>query len=244
MMAALGLGPLPADSHTEARMRMVVTGAFGALGTTLVEVALEAGHAVAALDRAPSTAADLGAAVRLGGVDFGDEAATGAAFDLAAARLGGLDALVHVAGAFRFETVEGGSVATWDAMYHANLRSAVVASRGALPHLRQRGSGARIVLVGAVAADRGRAGMGAYAASKAGLARLAEALADELRDAGITVNAVLPGTLDTPANRKAMPGADTSRWVALRQLAQVILYLLSPAADAVTGASVRVTARG
>jgi NAD(P)-dependent dehydrogenase (short-subunit alcohol dehydrogenase family) len=85
--------------------------------------------------------------------------------------------------------------------------------------------------------------MGAYTASKAGVARLTEALADELKDAGITVNAVLPSVLDTPANRAAMPDVDPARWVAPPQLADVILFLLSDRAQAVTGALLPVVGR-
>ena len=150
---------------------------------------------------------------------------------------------MHTAGAFAFETLEGGALDTWDRLYAANLRSAVVAARAALPHLRHRGHGARLVFIGAAAAARAGRGMGAYAASKAGVARLAESLADELKDAGITVNAVLPSVLDTPANRAAMPEADPRRWVTTRQLADVVLFLLSPQAQAVTGASIPVVGR-
>jgi NAD(P)-dependent dehydrogenase (short-subunit alcohol dehydrogenase family) len=226
--------------------RVVVTGAFGALGAAVVAAARQAGWQVAALDRAAAPAADAGAAdertLRIGGVDLGDEAAAKAAFDRAAAHFGGLDALVHLAGAFRWETVEAGSLESWDALYATNLRSAVSAARAALPHLRRAGSG-RIVFVGAAAAARATSGMGAYAASKAGVARLTEALAEELKDAGITVNAVLPSILDTPANRASMPDADATRWVAPPQLADVILFLLSERAQAVTGALLPVVGR-
>jgi NAD(P)-dependent dehydrogenase (short-subunit alcohol dehydrogenase family) len=238
------------------RQRVVVTGAFGALGAAVVAAARQAGWRVAALDRADDRGPLAGGAgtgeagpasdpgvLRIGGVDLGDEQAARAAFDRAAAHFGGLDALVHLAGGFRWETVEGGSLDSWDALYATNLRSAVSAARTALPHLRRGGAGGRIVFVGAAAAARATAGMGAYTASKAGVARLTEALADELKDAGITVNAVLPSVLDTPANRVAMPDADPARWVAPPQLADVILFLLSDRAQAVTGALLPVVGR-
>ena len=230
--------------------RVVITGAFGALGAAVVAAARQAGWRVAALDRAaePSAVdadADHDATVRIlriGGVDLGDEGAAKAAFDRAAAHFGGLDALVHLAGGFRWETVEAGSLESWDALYATNLRSAVSAARAALPHLRRAGGG-RIVFVGAAAAARATSGMGAYAASKAGVARLTEALAEETKEAGITVNAVLPSILDTPANRASMPGADATRWVGPPQLADVILFLLSERAQAVTGALLPVVGR-
>jgi NAD(P)-dependent dehydrogenase (short-subunit alcohol dehydrogenase family) len=220
--------------------RIVVTGAFGALGSAVVEAARAAGARVAAIDRSAEAPPALAAASTHGGVDLGDAAAATAVFERIGTAFGGIDALVNVAGTFRWETVEGGSLDTWDLLYAVNLRTAVAASRAALPLF---GGGGRIVNIGAAAAARAGAGMGAYAASKAGVARLTEALADELKDRAITVNAVLPSIIDTPQNRAEMPDADFARWVAPADLAAVIVFLLSDAARAVTGASIPVTGR-
>jgi len=120
--------------------------------------------------------------------------------------------------------------------------TAVLASQAALPHLLAQPRG-RIVNVGALASGQAGTGMGAYAAAKAGVSRLTEALAEELEDRRITVNAVLPSIIDTPANRAGMPDADVSRWVQPDQLAGVIAFLLSDAAAAVTGALIPVRGR-
>jgi NAD(P)-dependent dehydrogenase (short-subunit alcohol dehydrogenase family) len=110
--------------------------------------------------------------------------------------------------------------------------------------LLERGRG-RIINIGAgAAAARAGAGMGAYTASKAGVQKLTESLADELRDRGITVNAVLPGTIDTPRNRSDMPDADFSRWVTPDAIAEVVVFLASDSAQAVTGAAIPVFGRG
>jgi NAD(P)-dependent dehydrogenase (short-subunit alcohol dehydrogenase family) len=222
--------------------RIAVTGAFGTLGAAVVQAALDAGAKVAALDlAAASPHADRRAHV-FGGVDIADTVAARTALDAAAQALGGLDALVNIAGTFRWETVADGSLDTWDLLYKINLRSAVAASKAALPHLRNNGAG-RIVNIGAGAAAKAGAGMGAYTASKAGIARLTEALAEELKDERITVNAVLPSIIDTPPNRADMPKADFDRWVKPEQLADVILFLLSDRAAAVTGALLPVVGR-
>ncbi|MCY1454645.1 3-oxoacyl-[acyl-carrier-protein] reductase FabG [compost metagenome] len=115
-------------------------------------------------------------------------------------------------------------------------------SKAALPLLTQ-GTHGRIVNIGAGAALKAGMGMGAYAASKAGVARLTESLAEELKDTGVTVNAVLPSIIDTLQNRADMPDADFSRWVSPAELAAVILFLLSSEASAVTGALIPVSGR-
>ena len=158
------------------------------------------------------------------------------------AHFGGLDGLVNTAGGFRYETIETGSVESWDRLYAINVRTALLASQAALPHLVARGGG-RIVFVGANAAGHAGLGMGAYAAAKSGVARLTEALAEEFKDRGITVNAVLPSILDTPANRADMPKADPARWVTPAALAQVIVFLLSDASAPITGALIPVKGR-
>ena len=112
----------------------------------------------------------------------------------------------------------------------------------ALPHLLANPAG-RIVNIGAGAAFKAGAGMGAYAAAKAGVARLTEALAAELLDRGVTVNAILPSIIDTPPNRADMPDADFTRWVRPEQIAATIGFLLSADAQAITGASIPVTGR-
>jgi NAD(P)-dependent dehydrogenase (short-subunit alcohol dehydrogenase family) len=222
-------------------LKVVITGGLGALGRSVAAVLSARGMQVALLDRAP--AADVGgAAAVFGGVDLGDVASAGAAFLQAAQALGGIDALVNVAGGFQWETLEGGSIETWDRLYSMNLRTAVIACKEVLPYLLQAPSG-RIVNIGALASVKAGAGMGAYAASKAGVARLTESLAEELKDKHINVNAVLPSIIDTPANRADMPDADVTRWVSTQSLGAVIAFLLSDDASAITGACLPVAGR-
>lgn len=223
---------------------VVVTGGFGFLGRALATVLAEQGARVALLDRA-GLPADLRASeclLPLGGVDVADAAAADAAFGQVAQSWGHIDALVNVAGGFTWETVAEGSLATWDRLYAMNLRSAVAAVQAALPHLGGDGRG-RIVNVGALAALKSTAGMGAYAASKAGVMRLTEALAEELKERGITVNAVLPSVIDTPANRAEMPTAAFDRWVSPAALGRVIAFLLTDDAAPITGACLPVSGR-
>ena len=220
--------------------RIAITGAFGSLGAAVVQAALKAGAEVAGIDRAdaPSAGTDLGDAKRFGGVDLADTAQAKAAIDAAAKALGGLDALVNIAGTFRWETLADGSAETFDLLYRINLRTAVAASKAALAHLPD---GGRIVNIGAASALKAGAGVGAYTASKSGVMRFTESLAEELKEHGITVNAVLPSIIDTPPNRKDMPKADFGKWVKPTQLADVIVFLLSDQASAITGALIPVT---
>jgi NAD(P)-dependent dehydrogenase (short-subunit alcohol dehydrogenase family) len=226
---------------------VAITGAFGALGMAVAQAAREAGATVAAIDRLDQARAPVFAAgIRAwGGVDLGSPAAAEAVFKSISDTFGGLDALVNVAGAFRWETVAEGSIDTWDLLYNVNLRTTLTATKGALPYLLERSGdrGGRIVNIGAAAAANAQLGMGAYAASKSGVSRLTEALAAELKDRGITVNAILPSILDTPANRTEMPNADFARWVTPRQAADVIVFLLSSESSAITGASIPVVGR-
>jgi len=220
----------------------VVTGGFGALGRALAAVLGAQGARVALLDRAQPPAGSSGTdrSLLLGGVDLGAEGAAQAALAQVVQRWQRVDGLINVAGGFAWETLAEGSLATWDRLYAMNLRSAVAASQALLPHL---GAGGRIVNIGALAAQKATGGMGAYAASKAGVMRLTEALAEELKDRHITVNAVLPSIIDTPANRAAMPQADFDRWVTPQALSRVVAFLLSDDAAAITGACLPVSGR-
>ncbi|CPL75093.1 short-chain dehydrogenase [Bordetella pertussis] len=147
-----------------------------------------------------------------------------------------------MAGGFHHETLAEGKVKAWDHMYALNLRTAVVACQAALPLMLARGAG-HVVCIGSDAIGRAHAGLGAYAASKAGVAELVRTLAAETRDQGIAANAVLPGTLDTPGNRRAMPDADFSRWVSLDAAAALILFLASPLAAQINGACIPIVNR-
>ena len=226
---------------------IIVTGGFGVLGQAVAEAFAAAGDKVARIDFAPSAAVALDGALDIGGVDLTDAAATQAALDKIAAAHGGIDVLVNVAGGFTWETLEGGSLASWARMQAMNLTTAATITQLALPALKASGQasgGGRIVNIGAGAAIKAGMGMGAYAASKSGVHRLTEALAEELAGSGVTVNAVLPSIIDTPTNRKDMPDADFSQWVQPAAIADVIVFLASPAARAVTGALIPVTRGG
>jgi NAD(P)-dependent dehydrogenase (short-subunit alcohol dehydrogenase family) len=226
---------------------VIVTGAFGVLGAAVARRFAGDGARLGLIDRVATP--DWASSEFVGphrlrpNVELTDAPATAAAIDSLAADLGGLDVLVNVAGGFQWQLHGKGAESVWDAMFATNLRTAVIACSAALPYLGTRGEG-RIINVGAGAAARAAAGMGAYAASKAGVERLTEALAEELKDRNIRVNSVLPGTLDTPRNRADMPDADFSRWVSPAAVADVIAFLASSGARAVTGAAIRVTGRG
>lgn len=225
---------------------VIVTGAFGALGQVVALALADRGWRVALVDAAPAAPPALAAAFDAqalrAGVDLTDAAATEAAVAAIAAAFGRVDAVVNIAGGFRWETVESGDPATWDHMFMLNVKTALHMCRAALPWLAAAGAG-RVVNIGAAAAARAGAGMGAYAAAKSGVLRLTEALADEGKARGIRANAILPGIIDTPANRRDMPDADHSRWVSPQAIADVVSFLLSDAARAVTGAGIPVTGR-
>ena len=220
---------------------IVVTGASGALGKVVAEVALARGARVAGVDYGTSQIAATPDRIEFGGVDLSDAAQAKKAIDAVASHFGRLDALVNIAGGFAYETVAEGDPKTWQRMYALNVLTALNTSRSAVPHLAASAS-ARIVNVGAMGALQAGSGMGAYAASKAGVHRLTEALAAEWKGK-ITVNAVLPSTIDTAANRASMPKADFGKWVTPQELADVILFLVSDAASAVTGALLPVSGR-
>jgi NAD(P)-dependent dehydrogenase (short-subunit alcohol dehydrogenase family) len=220
---------------------VVVTGASGALGKVVVASAQAKGAKVAAIDHAASAAKPTAERLELGDVDLTDATEARKAIDAAVAHFGKLDALVNIAGGFAFETTVEGDPKTWQRLYALNVLTALNACRSAIPHLAASGAG-RIVNIGAMGAIQAGAGMGAYASSKAGVHRLTEALAAEWKGK-ITVNAVLPSIIDTAANRASMPDADFSKWVRPTELAEVILFLASDAASAVTGALLPVSGR-
>jgi NAD(P)-dependent dehydrogenase (short-subunit alcohol dehydrogenase family) len=220
-----------------------VSGGFGVLGQAVAATLTGYGSTVASIDfaAAPSTGQAAGAHI-YGGVDLADEESANSVMRRIVQDAGRLDGLINIAGGFHWEKLEGGALDTWDSLYRVNLRTAVVACKTALPYLLKSGKG-RIVNIGAMGATKAGPGMGPYAASKAGVAKLTEALAEELKDRGVTVNAILPSTIDTPRNRLDMPDADFSRWVAPSAIAEVIAFLVSDAAGAVTGALIPVAGR-
>lgn len=219
---------------------LVVTGAAGALGRVLVAEAKAAGWRVAAVDHGHCE--PEGPDMVVDGVDLIDAKAAQAALDRIAQQLGRIDALANVAGGFVWQTVEDGDPAAWARQHALNVTTALNASRAALPALKSAADG-RVVNVGSAAALKPGAGMGAYGAAKLGVHALTQSLAEELKSSSVTVNAVLPSIIDTPQNRKDMPGADPADWVSPRDLAAVILFLVSPASRAMTGALVPVTGR-
>lgn len=224
---------------------VLITGASGNLGRAVAAAFAARGANLALLDRnrAHLDAAFGGESDRrmLVAADLLDAGEVEAAVASVAARFGRIDALANIAGGFRMGTpVHATSDADWNFLFDLNARTVLHAARAVVPRMLAAGRG-RIVNVGAFAAQKGAADMGAYVAAKSAVIRLTETMAAELRDKGINVNCVLPTIIDTPENRKAMPDADPARWVAPADLANVIAFLTSDAARAVHGAAVPVT---
>lgn len=219
---------------------VVVSGAAGTLGRAVVARLARSGVAVAAIYRNATAHVPPADSDSIAGIDLADASSARGAFDAIAARHGPIGGLVNVAGGFEWEMIEGGSEDTWDRLFAVNLKTAFNACAAAIPHLSP---GASIVNVAAAAAQEAGLGNAAYAASKAGVLRLTEGLAAELRPRGIRANAVLPTIIDTAPNRAAMPDADFATWVTPEELANVIAFLLSDEASAINGAGIPVVGR-
>ncbi len=222
----------------------LVTGANGGLGTHVTKALLDAGFAVVGLapkilqsDINHSNFTPLPASL-----DSLEDAKKAA--DSVIARFGKIDVLAHLVGGFAGgPTVADTDDATFQRMFDLNLTSAFHILRAVIPHMRKAGGG-RIVAIGSRAAESPGPTVGAYSASKAALVSLIRTVALENKDAGITANVILPGTMDTPANRKAMPGADVSQWVQPASVASLIVCLAGDAGKDVTGAAIPVYGRG
>jgi NAD(P)-dependent dehydrogenase (short-subunit alcohol dehydrogenase family) len=225
---------------------VMVTGAAGNLGAGLAARFAALGSRLALLDRSAERLErardelDLPSSTVLLPSDLTAADSVAAAVEKAVTKLGGIDVLANIAGGFTMgpplhETPDS----DWDLMMALNVRSVFNTCRAVIPHMLRQGSG-RIVNVSARAALEGKARMGPYCASKAAVLTLTESLAAEHRLDGINVNCILPGTIDTPQNRAAMPDADHSRWVPAAALADVIVFLASEASRAVTGAAIPV----
>jgi NAD(P)-dependent dehydrogenase (short-subunit alcohol dehydrogenase family) len=216
----------------------LVTGANGGLGTHVTKALLDAGFDVAGLaPRILQSDFDnprfMAVAARLDGLEAAKKAV-----ESVLGRFGTIDVLVHTVGGF----AGGASIAetddsTFQRMFEMNVNSAFHMLRAVLPHMRTAKSG-RIIAIGSRAAENPGAGVGAYSASKAALVSLIRTVALENKDSGITANVILPGTIDTPANRSAMPGADTSQWVQPASIASLIVWLAGDSGKDVTGAAI------
>ena len=224
---------------------VMVTGAAGNLGQAVAAAFASQGARLVLLDRQlqslQAAFGDEGDHRLFLAVDLLDGTQVAAALAAAVARFGRVDVLCNLAGGFRMgEAVHETADNTWDLLMDINARTLLNTARAVVPHMLQSGGG-KIVNVGAYAAQKGAAQMGAYCASKSGVIRLTEAMAAELRSRNINVNCVLPTIIDTPENRAAMPAADPRDWVAPQDLASVIVFLASSAARAIHGAAVPVT---
>jgi NAD(P)-dependent dehydrogenase (short-subunit alcohol dehydrogenase family) len=222
----------------------LVTGATGGLGTHVTKALLNADFMVVGL--APKIQPHDFDHPHFTALPAALDSLTAAkqAVDTVLAHFGKIDVLAHLVGGFAGgQTVADTDDTTFQRMLNMNLNSAFHILRAVLPPMRQAGSG-RIIAIGSRAAESPGAMVGAYSASKAALVSLIRTVAIENKDAGITANVILPGTMDTAANRNAMPGADTSTWVQPASVASLIVWLADDGGKDVTGAAIPVYGRG
>lgn len=226
---------------------VVITGAAGALGSEVARTFFEAGAKLVCLDLDRDGLEQIfkGVPIRsedylIESIDLTDPEAVDGAIRKAIERFSRIDVLVNAVGGFRSGTpLHETPMKVWDFMMNINARTVLVAVKAVTPYLLKQKEGA-IVNIGAGPGIKGRAKMAAYSASKSAVIRLTESVSAEVKNAGVRVNCILPGTIDTPQNRKDMPDADFSMWVQPRSLANVILFLASDAAQDIHGAALPV----
>ena len=225
---------------------IIITGATGGLGPAVAQTVAEAGASVVPTARRQEALDDL-----LSELDLPDERALALTSDvteadsLAAlrdgvlARFGQIDGLINIAGGYRGGSVLDMDMQTWHAVLALNATSVLLACRAIVPHMVERRYG-KVVNVSARHGLHGHKRNVAYASAKSAVLRITEALSEEVREHGVNVNAVLPSTIDTPANRKDFPKADPGKWVPPEKVAAVMRFLVSDDASAIHGAAISV----
>jgi NAD(P)-dependent dehydrogenase (short-subunit alcohol dehydrogenase family) len=221
-------------------MRVMIAGAAGELGSAVRLGFLRRGAVVSCVARNRS-GEDADGAAWFACDNLADEHRSKAAADKAIAWMGGIDALVHVAGAFEWKKIEDSNVESWRALYTANVETTLAMVKACVPSL---GRSSAIVAVGAASAQPAGPGMAAYGAAKSAVTRLVEALASELAPRGIRANVVLPSIIDTLRNRAEMPHADITAWTTAEAVADAIWFLTTAESRAISGASIPVTHNG
>jgi NAD(P)-dependent dehydrogenase (short-subunit alcohol dehydrogenase family) len=230
---------------------VLVTGSVGNLGMATARALQQVGARTVLIDRSNERLRENYAELvtspnhlLAGGVDLGNADSLAQVVKSALDRFGTIDALVNTVGGWRAgKPTHEADLADWDFLFGINLRTTLLCCRAVIPHMLRQGHG-RIVNVASRDALAGSAGFSAYSASKSAVLRLTESMAAEFKNSNIGVNCIMPGTIDTPQNRKAIPDADFTKWVEPAAIADVILFLISDAARAVSGAAVPVYGRG
>lgn len=223
---------------------VLVTGANGGLGTHVTQALLDAGATVAGVARKIDSSAFTGSSFTAFSGELSDPDSAEKIVNNVVDRFGRIDVLAHLVGGFAGgKNVAETDDVTFRSMLDINLHSAFYVLRAVIPHMRKKKQG-RIIAIGSRASEDPGPGVAAYSASKAALVALVRTVALENKDLAITANVILPGTMDTPANRKAMPKADVSQWVQPQSVASLIVWLAGEAGKDVTGATIPVYGAG
>ena len=230
---------------------VIVTGSVGNLGLATAQGLQNVGAKTILVDRSDDRLRErypdlIDSADHLlaGGVDLTNPDSLARMVQSASDRFGRIDALVNTVGGYRGgKPVHETELADWDFLFGVNLRTTLLCCRAVIPQMLRQGGG-KIVNVASRDGLSGSAGYSAYSASKSAVLRLTESMAAELKNANINVNCIMPGTIDTPQNRKAIPNGDFSKWVAPEAIGDVILFLISDAARGISGAAVPIYGKG
>src|SRR5258708_16168514 len=242
---------MAAPSHQLAGKVVVVTGSVGNLGLSTAQQLQRVGAKTVLLDRSNERLQENYPDLinspdhyLAGGVDLANPDSLATTVQTALARFGRIDSLVNTVGAWRGgKPTHETDLGDWDFLFGVNVRTTLLCCRAVIPQMLRQGHG-KIVNVASRDGLQGSAGYSAYSASKSAVIRLTESMAAEVKTSDINVNCVMPGTIDTPQNRKAIPNADFSKWVAPEAIADVILFLISDGARAINGAAIPVYGKG
>jgi NAD(P)-dependent dehydrogenase (short-subunit alcohol dehydrogenase family) len=230
---------------------VIITGSVGNLGLATARLFQAAGAKTVLVDRSPDRVREVFQTIAgspdhllVGGIDLSDPASLGRLIGQTLAKFGRIDVLVNTVGGYRGgKPTQDADPADWDFLFNVNVRTTLLCCRAVIPQMLRQQSG-KIINVASRDGLRGTAGYAAYSASKSAVLRLTESLADELKAANINVNCILPGTIDTPQNRAAMPQGDFTKWVGPSAIAGVIQFLASDASGAINGAALPVFGKG
>jgi NAD(P)-dependent dehydrogenase (short-subunit alcohol dehydrogenase family) len=226
---------------------VIVTGSVGNLGLAVAQAVQGAGAKAVLVDRSEDRLREnyprlVGSPDHFlaGGVDLTNPDSLARMVQSTCERFGRIDALVNTVGGYRGgKPVHEMDLADWDFLFGVNVRTTLLCCRAVIPQMLHQGSG-KIVNVASRDGLQGSAGYSAYSASKSAVLRLTESMAAELKNSNINVNCIMPGTIDTPQNRKAIPNGDFTKWVEPEAIAEVILFLISDAARPINGAALPV----